>query len=86
MNNFTPIARADVGGVLRGRWHRCRVTWPSMIGLITIAGGGHLLRGKNFNSTVDVSTWADAGLWWRARSAAAVLVGRPVQTGAAGGA
>ena len=37
----------------RGRRLRCRwVTWPAVSGLRTVAGGGRLLRGSDFNSTV----------------------------------
>ena len=37
------------------------MTWPSMIGLRTVAGGGRLLRGKNFGPNDDGATWANAG-------------------------
>ena len=59
--------RIVAGGGPRGRRLRCRwVTWLAVSGLRTVAGGGRLLRGWNFNSTVDVSMWADAGRWARA--------------------
>ena len=32
-----------------------------MSDLRTVAGGGHLLRGKNFNPNDDGATWANAG-------------------------
>ena len=34
------------------------VTWPDVIGLRTVAGGGRLLRGRNFNPNDDGATWA----------------------------
>ena len=38
----------------KGRRIRCWVTWPDVIGLRTVAGGGRLLRGGNFTATDDV--------------------------------
>ena len=37
------------------------MTWPTVSDLRTVAGGGHLLRGKNFNPNDDGATWANAG-------------------------
>ena len=34
------------------------MTWPAVIGLGTVAGGGRFVRGGNFNPTNDVATWA----------------------------